>query len=119
VFISPEVASVGLREEEAKAKGLNFKVGKFLFRANGRALTLGETDGFAKVIADAETDEILGAHIVGPRASDLLAEVTVAMEFEGTAEDLASTIHIHPTLTEAVMEAAEAVGGKAIHMVNR
>ena len=119
VFISPEVASVGLKEEEAKAKGLNFKVGKFLFRANGRALTLGETDGFAKIIADAETDEILGAHIVGPHASDLLAEVTVAMEFEGTAEDLASTIHIHPTLTEAVMEAAEAVGGKAIHMVNR
>jgi len=119
VFISPEVASVGLKEEEAKAKGLNFKVGKFLFRANGRALTLGETDGFAKIIADAETDEIIGAHIVGPHASDLLAEVTVAMEFEGTSEDLASTIHIHPTLTEAVMEAAEAVGGKAIHMVNR
>lgn len=119
VFISPEVASVGLKEEEAKAQGMTIKVGKFLFRANGRALTLGESDGFVKIIADAETDQILGAHIIGPHASDLLAEVTAAMEFEGTAEDLASTIHIHPTLTEAVMEAAEAVGGKAIHMVNR
>ena len=119
VFISPEVASVGLKEEEAKAQGMTIKVGKFLFRANGRALTLGESDGFVKIIADAETDQILGAHIIGPHASDLLAEITAAMEFEGTAEDLASTIHIHPTLTEAVMEAAEAVGGKAIHMVNR
>jgi dihydrolipoamide dehydrogenase len=119
VFISPEVASVGLKEEEAKAQGMTIKVGKFLFRANGRALTLGESDGFVKIIADAETDQILGAHIIGPHASDLLAEVTAAMEFEGTAEDLASTIHIHPTLTEAVMEAAEAVHGQAVHMVNR
>ncbi len=119
VFISPEVASVGLKEEEAKAQGMTIKVGKFLFRANGRALTLGESDGFVKIIADAETDQILGAHIIGPHASDLLAEVTAAMEFEGTAEDLASTIHIHPTLTEAVMEAAEAVHGQAVHIVNR
>lgn len=119
VFTSPEVASVGLKEEEARAKGTAIRVGKFLFRANGRALTLGEADGFVKILADAETDEILGAHIVGSHASDLITEVTVAMEFEGTAEDLASTIHIHPTLTEAVMEAAEAVHGNAIHMVNR
>jgi dihydrolipoamide dehydrogenase len=97
---------------------MTIKVGKFLFRANGRALTLGESDGFVKIIADAETDQILGAHIIGPHASDLLAEITAAMEFEGTAEDLASTIHIHPTLTEAVMEAAEAVHGQAVHMVN-
>lgn len=119
VFTSPEVSSVGLKEEEARAKGKAIRVGKFMFRANGRALTLGETDGFVKILADAETDEILGAHIVGSHASDLIAEITTAMEFEGTTEDLASTIHIHPTLTEAVMEAAEGVHGNAIHILNK
>lgn len=115
VYTWPELASVGMNEAEAKEKGYAVKSGKFLFRGNGRSLTMGETEGMAKIIADKETDRILGATIVGPRASDMIAEVVMAMEFKGSAEDVARTIHAHPTLSEIIKEAALAVNGSAIH----
>ena len=115
VYTSPEVASVGKTEEELKASGVAYKAGKFLFLANGRAKANQTTDGFVKVLADAATDRVLGCHIVGPQAGELIHEVAVLMEFGGSAEDLARTCHAHPTLAEAVKEAALAVAGRAIH----
>ena len=115
VYTSPEVAAVGKTEEELKAEGIDYKAGKFLFLANGRAKANQTTDGFVKVLADAKTDRVLGVHIVGPQAGELIHEAAVLMEFGGSAEDLARTCHAHPTLSEAVKEAAMAVAGRAIH----
>ncbi len=115
VYTSPEVASVGKTEDELKAAGVKYKSGKFLFLANGRAKANQTTDGFVKILADAKSDRVLGCHIVGPQAGELIHEVAVLMEFGGSAEDLARTCHAHPTLAEAVKEAALAVAGRAIH----
>ncbi|MGH6820140.1 MAG: dihydrolipoyl dehydrogenase, partial [Methylocella sp.] len=115
VYTTPEVAAVGQTEEELKAAGIDYKAGKFLFLANGRAKANQTTDGFVKVLADAKTDRVLGCHIVGPMAGELIHEVAVLMEFGGSAEDLARTCHAHPTLSEAVKEAALSVAGRAIH----
>jgi len=115
VYTWPELASVGLTEQEAQARG-EIAVGKFPFLANGRARAMEEKEGQVKIVADAKTDRILGAHIVGPRASDLIAELAVAMEFDASAEDIARSVHAHPTLAEAVKEAALAVGKRAIHI---
>ena len=115
VYTWPELASVGLSEEEAAARGLAVAVGTFPFVANGRARCLNETDGGVKVLADSRTDRIVGLHILGPRASDLIAEAALAMEFDASAEDVARSVHAHPTLPEAVKEAALAVGKRAIH----
>ena len=116
VYTWPEIASCGLAEHEVKASGRAYKVGKFPFTANGRARTMAETLGFVKFIADAATDEILGCHIVGANASDLLSEVVLAMEYRGASEDIGMTVHSHPTLSEAVKEAALAVLGRPIHI---
>ena len=116
VYTAPEVAAIGKTEEELKAAGVAYKVGKFPFTANGRARAMRHTDGFVKVLADAATDRVLGCHIIGPHAGDLIAEVTVLMEFGGSSEDLARTCHAHPTLAEAVKEAAMAVEKRQIHM---
>ncbi len=116
VYTTPEVASVGRTEEELKEDGVEYVVGKFPFSANGRARAMNKTDGFVKVLADAKTDRVLGAHIIGPVAGELIAELTVLMEFGGSAEDLARTCHAHPTLSEAVREAALAAGKRAIHI---
>jgi len=116
VYTWPEIASVGMTEEEAKADGREVRTGKFPFSANGRAKAMAEADGFVKVIADAKSDRVLGLHILGPRASDMIAEAALAIEFQGSAEDIGRTVHAHPTLPEAVKEAALAVGGRAIHI---
>ena len=116
VYTWPEIASVGLAEHEVKESGRAYKVGKFPFSANGRARTLGDTSGFVKLIADAETDELLGAHILGPMASELVPEVVLAFEYRGSSEDLGITVHAHPTLAETVKEAALGVLGRAIHI---
>ena len=109
VYTSPEVASVGKTEEELKAAGVAYKVGKFPFTANGRARAMRHTEGFVKILADAATDRVLGAHIVGFGAGEMIHEAAVLMEFGGSAEDLARTCHAHPTMSEAVKEAAMAV----------
>jgi dihydrolipoamide dehydrogenase len=114
IYTSPEAASVGLSEEDAKEKKIEVKVGKFNFTANGRAIANDTTDGFAKIVADAKTDKVLGAHIVASCASELIAEAVVLMEFSGSSEDLARTIHAHPTMSEAVKEAALAVDGRML-----
>ena len=116
IYTAPEVAWVGLNEEELTQKGVDYRIGKFPFMANGRAKVNNTTDGFVKILADTKTDRILGVHIVGPEAGNMIAEAAVAMEFGGSAEDLARTCHAHPTLTEAVKEAALAVEDRAIHM---
>jgi dihydrolipoamide dehydrogenase len=116
IYTFPEVASVGQTEEELKDAGIAYNVGKFPFTANGRAKVNRTTDGFIKVLADAATDRILGVHMIGPHVGEIIAEAAVIMEFGGSAEDLARTCHAHPTLTEAVKEAAMAVGKRAIHM---
>jgi dihydrolipoamide dehydrogenase len=116
IYTDPEVASVGQTEEELKAEGRAYKVGKFPFMANGRAKAHFATDGFAKVLADKETDRILGVHVIGPSAGELIHEYCVAMEFGAAAEDIARTCHAHPTLSEAMREAAMACGDGAIHM---
>ncbi|KQT46422.1 dihydrolipoamide dehydrogenase [Methylobacterium sp. Leaf456] len=116
VYTFPEVASVGKSEEELKKDGIAYKAGKFPFTANGRAKANGTTDGFVKILADETTDRVLGVHIVGADAGNLIAEVAVAMEFAASAEDIARTCHAHPTLTEAVKEAALAVDKRAIHV---
>ena len=116
VYTWPEVASVGQSEEQLKEAGIGYNVGKFPFTANSRARATLQTEGFVKILADAKSDRILGAHIIGPHAGTLIHEVVVAMEFGGSAEDLARSFHAHPTLNEAVMEAALALGGRAIHM---
>ncbi|HVS53765.1 MAG TPA: dihydrolipoyl dehydrogenase [Opitutaceae bacterium] len=115
VYTSPEVASVGLGEDEAKKRGLAVNVGKFNFAANGRAIAAGATDGYAKIVADAKTDKILGAQILGHNAGELISEVVTHLEYGGSAEDLARTIHAHPTMSEAVKEAGLAVSKSAIH----
>ncbi|SFV00044.1 dihydrolipoamide dehydrogenase [Methylobacterium sp. 174MFSha1.1] len=116
VYTTPEVASVGKSEEELKKDGITYNTGKFPFTANGRAKVNHTTDGFVKVLADAATDRVLGVHIVGPDAGNLIMEVAVAMEFGASSEDIARTCHAHPTLTEAVKEAALAVEKRALHM---
>jgi dihydrolipoamide dehydrogenase len=116
IYTFPEVASIGKTEEELKAAGVTYLVGKFPFTANGRAKVNLTTDGFVKILADSRTDRVLGVHIVGPDAGNMIAEAAVAMEFGASAEDIARTCHAHPTLTEAVKEAALAVGKRAIHM---
>ncbi|MBY0224366.1 MAG: dihydrolipoyl dehydrogenase [Hyphomicrobium sp.] len=116
VYTAPEVASVGKTEDELKAANIAYTAGKFPFTANGRAKVNKTTDGFVKVLADAETDRVLGVHIIGPHAGEMIAEAAVLMEFGGSAEDLARTCHAHPTLTEAVKEAALAAGKRAIHI---
>jgi dihydrolipoamide dehydrogenase len=115
VYTWPEVAAVGKTEEQLKDAGIEYKVGKFPFSANSRGRANLQTEGFVKILADAKTDRILGAHIIGPEAGTLIHEVVVAMEFSGSAEDLARSFHGHPTLNEAVKEAALAVDGRAIH----
>jgi dihydrolipoamide dehydrogenase len=115
VYTSPEVASVGATEEQLKEQGRAYKVGKFPFMGNARAKAVFQADGFVKILADAATDRILGAHIIGPGAGDLIHEVCVAMEFGASAQDLAMTCHAHPTYSEAVREAALACGDGAIH----
>jgi dihydrolipoamide dehydrogenase len=115
IYTAPEVASVGATEKALKEAGRAYKVGKFSFMGNGRAKAMFAGDGFVKILADAETDRILGAHIIGPSAGDLIHEVCVAMEFGASAEDLARTCHAHPTCSEAVREAALACGAGAIH----
>ena len=116
IYTAPEVASVGKSEEELKADGIAYTTGKFPFTANGRAKVNRTTDGFVKILADATTDRVLGVHIIGPHAGEIIAEASVLMEFGGSAEDLARTCHAHPTLTEAVKEAAMAVAKRTIHM---
>ena len=116
VYTMPEIASIGKTEEELKAAGIAYKAGKFPFTANGRARAMRATDGFVKVLADAATDRVLGVHIIGPNAGDLIHECAVLMEFGGSSEDLARTCHAHPTLSEAVKEAALAVEKRALHM---
>ena len=116
IYTSPEVAAVGRTEEELKAAGIAYAVGKFPFTANGRARTIGETDGFVKLLADKTTDRMLGAHIIGPDGGTLIAELSMAIEFGASAEDVARTSHAHPSLSEAVKEAALAVGGRALHI---
>jgi dihydrolipoamide dehydrogenase len=116
VYTSPEVASLGKSEEELKAEGVAYAVGKFPFSANGRARAMRHTDGFVKILADAATDRVLGAHIVGFGAGEMIHEAAVLMEFGGSAEDLARTCHAHPTMSEAVKEAALGVAKRAIHI---
>jgi dihydrolipoyl dehydrogenase len=116
IFTAPEMASVGETEEQLKEAGRDYKAGKFPFAASGRAMSLMETEGFVKILADAETDEVLGVHMVGPEVTELIAEASLAIEMGATAEDIGRTIHAHPTLPEALMEAAEAVHGVAVHI---
>jgi len=116
VYTYPEVASVGRTEEALKAEGVDYRVGKFPFTANGRAKVNRTTDGFVKILADARTDAVLGVHMIGPDVGTMIAEVTLAMEFGASSEDIARTCHAHPTLSEGVKEAALAVAGRAIHM---
>jgi dihydrolipoamide dehydrogenase len=115
IYTSPEVASVGLTEEQLKEAGRAYKVGKFPFLGNARAKAVFMGDGFVKILADKETDRILGCHIIGPAAGDLIHEICVAMEFGAAAQDVALTCHAHPTFSEAVREAALACGDGAIH----
>ena len=116
VYTWPEVAGVGKIEEELKAEGADYVVGKFPFSANGRARAMNSTDGFVKILADRKTDRLLGAHIIGPDAGTLIAELATAMEFGASAEDVARICHAHPTLNEAVKEAALATAGRALHV---
>ncbi len=116
VYTAPELASVGLTEEQAKARGLDVRIGTFPFMANARARCLGDTDGGVKMIADAKTDQILGVHILGPRASDLIAEAVLALEYGASSEDVARTVHAHPTLPEALREAALGVAKRSLNI---
>jgi len=116
VYTWPEVASIGKTEDDLKRQGISYKVGKFPFTANGRARAIGSTDGFVKLLADKESDRLLGAHIIGPDAGTLIAELATAMEFGASSEDVARTCHAHPSLSEAVKEAAMAVDGRALHI---
>ena len=116
VYCEPEISSVGLSEDEAKQQGYDVAVGKFPLQANGRALALGETDGFAKVVCDRGTGEILGVHLIGPHATDLIGEAALAIKLECTSEEIGELIHPHPTISEALMEAARAVSNKAMQI---
>ncbi len=119
IYTHPEIAWVGKNEQQLKSEGVAYKVGKFPFAASGRAMASQDTDGFVKIIADQETDRVLGCHIIGGLASELIAQAVIAMEFGSSAEDLQLTVFAHPTVSEAVHEAALAVDGHAIHMANR
>ena len=116
VYTKPEIASVGKTEEELKAAGIPYKSGKFPFTANSRARANHDTDGFIKILAHAETDEILGAHMIGVAVGEMIAEVCLAMEFRAASEDIARTCHAHPTLSEAVRQAAMGVEGWTMQM---
>jgi dihydrolipoamide dehydrogenase len=116
VYTWPEIATVGLAEHEVKAAGREYKVGRFPFSANGRARTSGDTTGFVKFIADATTDELIGAHLIGPNVSELVAEIVLAFEYRGSSEDIGVIVHAHPTLAEATKEAALGVLGRSIHI---
>ncbi|EQD27024.1 dihydrolipoamide dehydrogenase, partial [mine drainage metagenome] len=118
-YTAPEIAWVGLNEEELKKAAIPYRVGSFPFAANGRAHALEAPTGFVKILAHQTSDEILGVQIVGPMASELIAEAVLAMEFRASAEDIALTIHAHPTLSEAVHEAALSVSGRALNAINR
>jgi dihydrolipoamide dehydrogenase len=118
VYTDPEVATVGLSEEEAKAAGYEVRLGKFPLLASGRARTMNESDGLIKLVGDAKTDALLGMHIIAPQAESLIGEGVIALEMGATLEDIGLSIHPHPTLTESIMDAAEAAHGKAIHIVN-
>ena len=115
VYTSPEVASVGKTEEQLKEKGISYKIGKFPFMANSRAKAIDEPEGFVKILADSVTDKVLGAHIIGPHAGEMIAEISVAMEFGASSEDIARTCHAHPTFSEAIKEAALSVDKRQIH----
>jgi dihydrolipoamide dehydrogenase len=119
VFTDPEIGTVGLSEAEATEAGFDTLVGEFPLRASGRALTLGETDGFVRIVADGESGIVLGGQVVAPEASELIAEVGLAVETGATVADVADTVHTHPTLSESVMEAAKNALGRAIHTLNR
>ena len=114
-YCQPQVASCGLTEAQARERGYQVKIGRFPFRANGKAMASADTDGFVKFVADADYGEMLGVHIVGPEATDLIAEAALALGMESTVADVSRTVHAHPTLSEAVKEAALAAEGKAIH----
>ena len=116
VYTWPEIASVGKTEEALKEQGVSYKVGKFPFSANSRGRTTGDTEGLVKILADADTDRVLGVHILGPLAGDLISEAVIAMEFGASAEDIARTCHAHPAMGEAMREAALAVAGRALHI---
>jgi dihydrolipoamide dehydrogenase len=116
VYTHPEIASVGKTEEQLKEQGSNYKKGNFPFRANGRARALGQTEGTIKILADASTDRMLGVHIIGPHAGDLINEAAVAISFAASSEDLARSCHVHPTLGEALREAALGVSARSIHI---
>ena len=116
IFTDPEIATVGLSEAEAKEKGYDVATGKFPFAASARALTQGATEGYVKVIYDKESKQVLGFHIIGPEASDLIGEAAVAIEMGATVDDIALTVHPHPTLTETFMEGAESLHGLATHL---
>jgi len=115
-YCSPQIASLGLTEQRARAVGREVKVGKFPFRASGRALAMAETEGFVKLVADAQFGEILGVHIVGPEATEMIAEVAALKTLEATLDELFLTVHAHPTLAEALLEAALAADGRALHL---
>ena len=119
IYTHPEIAMVGATEEQLKADGVPYKSGSFPFIASGRALASNETTGMVKILAHEETDRILGCHIIGPSAADLVQQIVIAMEFGSSAEDIALTVFGHPTMSEAVHEAALAVDGRAIHIPNR
>ena len=119
VYTYPEIATVGKSEEELKAAGVAYNVGKFPMTANGRAKAMEAASGMVKMLSHADTDEILGVHIVGPMASEMIAEAVVAMEFRASAEDIQRTIHAHPTLSESMHEASLAVDKRAIHAINK
>ena len=119
IYTHPEVAAVGKTEQELKAEGVDYKVGSFPFAAIGRAMASGETEGMVKILSDADSDQILGAHVVGPSAADLVQQIVIAIEMAASTEDLQLMVFGHPTMSEAVHEAALAVDGRAIHMVNR
>jgi dihydrolipoamide dehydrogenase len=116
VYTAPEVATVGKTEEELKAAGIAYKTGKFPFTANSRARANASTEGFVKMLADAKTDRVLGVHMIGPEVGNMIAEAAFAIELGASAEDIARTSHAHPTLTEAVRQAAQAVGGWTMQM---
>lgn len=119
IYTAPEIAWVGKTEEELSAAGISYKTGTFNFAASGRAKAMDQNAGMVKVLADSQTDQLLGVHIVGPLAGELIGEAVLALEFQASTEDLQRTIHGHPTLTEAVHEAALSVDRRAIHAINR
>jgi len=116
IYVWPEIAWVGKTSQQLKEEGIEFKEGMFPFNANGRAHAMMETDGMVKILSGAKYDRLLGVHILGPHASEMIAEVVIAMEFNASAEDIARTVHAHPTLSEAMHEAALAVDKRTIHM---